>query len=77
MNFTLSTDLGDIDLLGEVAGLGAYQKALEASSTEQIFGHGCAVLTLDGLICSNRAAGRPRDLEALMELEALRELEHG
>lgn len=31
LNFTLTTDPGDIDLLGEVAGVGAYAAASEAS----------------------------------------------
>ena len=31
MNFALTTDLGDIDLLGEVAGVGQYAEALAFS----------------------------------------------
>jgi hypothetical protein len=74
MNFTLMTDLGALDLLGEVAGLGGYSAALAASDRVELFGKPCNVLTLDGLIRSKRAAGRPRDLIAVQELEALREL---
>jgi hypothetical protein len=33
----------------------------------------CRCATLDALIRMKRAAGRPKDLEAIAELEALRE----
>ena len=73
MNFTLATDLGDIDLLGEVAGVGDYAAALAASEEVELFGATFRVLNLDALIASKRAAGRPKDLMVLPELEALRE----
>lgn len=73
LNFTLTTDLGDIDLLGEVAGLGDYTAALAASTPVELFGTSFDVLTLEALIISKRAAGRPKDLLVLPELEALRE----
>jgi hypothetical protein len=47
----------------------------KASVTLTVFGRSCRVLTIDGLIRSKRAAGRPRDVDAIIELEALRELE--
>ncbi len=73
LNFTLDTDMGPIDLLGEVAGIGQYADALAASESMTLFGRACRILTLDALIRSKRAAGRPRDLEAVKELETLRE----
>lgn len=39
----------------------------------QVFGIRCRVVTLRQLIALKRAAGRPRDLEAIAELEALRQ----
>lgn len=72
-NFTLDTDLGDIDLLGEVSGVGDYI-AVEASSIEmQICNVSVRVISLDDLIKAKRAAGRAKDLLVLPELEALRE----
>lgn len=73
-NFTLTTDLGDIDLLGEVAGVGDYQAAFAASVIVPLYDMECRVLTLDALISSKRAANRTKDLLALPELEALREI---
>lgn len=74
MNFTLSTDLGDIDLLGEVAGIGGYKVAKTLSVNLVLFGLDCSVLSLDGLIQSKRATGRAKDLLTLPEIEALREI---
>jgi len=75
LNFTLTTDLGDLDLLGEVQGIGFYPEALARSTTIELYGRPCSVLSLEGLIASKRAAGRTRDLVVIPELEALRELE--
>ena len=74
MNFTLITDLGDLDLIGEVAGLGQYSAVRDSSITLDLFGRSCRVLSLAGLIQAKRATGRGRDAAALPELEALREL---
>ncbi|MBI4523807.1 MAG: hypothetical protein HY695_08360 [Deltaproteobacteria bacterium] len=74
LNFTLVTDIGDLDIFGEVAGLGSYDEALAFSEEIEIFGMRCKVLTLDGLIKTKRAAGRAKDLMLLPELEALLEI---
>ena len=74
LNFTLSTDLGDLDFLGEVSGLGSFQEVRAASDTKDINGIKCSVLSVEGLIKSKIAAGRPRDLYVLPELRALSEL---
>ena len=73
LNFTLTTSLGDLDLLGEVTGGGNFEALLPHSSPVQAFGIECLCLNLDKLIQVKRAAGRPKDLEAIAELEALRE----
>jgi len=76
LNFTLDTDLGPIDLLGEVAGAGSYGNLLPDSVEARLFGHACRVVKLDRLIALKRAAGRPKDLEAIAELEALRQSQY-
>jgi len=75
MNFTLATDVGDIDLFGEVTGIGGYKEVRDLSTTLVLFGFQCPVLSLDGLIQSKRAVARPKDLLVLPEMEALREME--
>ena len=74
MNFTLTTDVGDLDILAEVTGMGNYEQVLAFSEEMEIFGISCKVLTLEGLIKAKRAAKRAKDLRLLPELEALLEM---
>jgi hypothetical protein len=69
--FTLQTDIGEIDLLAEVAGLGAFDDVRQHAITVEAFERQIATLDLPGLIQSKRAAGREKDLSALPELESL------
>lgn len=71
LNFTLTTSLGDIDLLGEIVGGGGYAALVPHSIELEIFGTRCFCLGLAKLIEVKRAAGRPKDLDALAELEDL------
>jgi hypothetical protein len=73
LNFTLETSLGMIDLLGEIPGGGCYEDLAAGCVELRIFSGVSKCLSLDQLIRAKRAAGRPKDLEALAELEALRE----
>lgn len=73
LNFTLTTTAGDIDLLGEITGGGGYDDLIHHTIEVTLFSHRTKCLALDWLIRTKRAAGRPRDLEAIAELEALRE----
>ena len=73
LNFTLTTHLGDIDLFGEIAGGGGYDELAADAVRIEVFGMSCLCLSLPQLIRVKRAAGRPRDLEALAELEAIQE----
>src|SRR5439155_679108 len=73
LNFTLTTTLGDLDLLGEVTGGGTYEQLLPHAQEMEIFGVKCNVVTLEKLIQLKRAAGRPKDFDALAELQALLE----
>lgn len=72
LNFTLVTDLGWIDLLGEITGGGGYENLAPHAIRVDVFGVQCLVLDLETLIRTKRAAGRPKDYEALAELEILR-----
>ena len=71
LNFTLQTTLGDVDLLGEVSGVGNYDAVLPHAVPLPVLGRDVLVIDLPWLIRAKRAAGRPKDLEAIAELEAL------
>ncbi len=73
LNFTLTTSLGPLDILGEVAGGGDYAALLPHTGHIELYGVRCLCLTLEKLILTKRAAGRPKDLNAIAELEALLE----
>jgi len=73
LNFTLETTIGLIDLLGEITGGGKYEDLLSHATRLNVFGVSCLCLDLDTLIHVKRAAGRPKDFEAIAELEAIRE----
>jgi hypothetical protein len=73
-NFTFETTIGDIDLLGEVAGVGVYAEVEKASVIFDLYERKVRVLSIDALIAAKRAAGRTKDLLVLPELEALREV---
>jgi predicted nucleotidyltransferase len=73
LNFTLTTSVGDIDLLGEITGGGGFEELLPDSLRVQAYGIECWCLGLEKLIHVKRAAGRPKDLEAIAELEVLLE----
>ena len=73
-NLNLSTDLGQIDLLGEVTGVGDYAAVHAHSSPMDLGGIVIPVIDLETLIVSKRAAGRPKDQLSLLHLEAAKNL---
>lgn len=75
LNFTLTTDLGPIDLLGHVPGMSGWDDLEAGSQTVEVAGRSVRLVDLDTLIALKRAAGRPKDLYAIAELVALRELQ--
>ncbi len=77
LNFTLTTELGDLDLLGEVIGGGTYRELIAHSFDLEAFHVKFKCVDLPTLIRLKRAAGRPKDLDALAELEAILREQNG
>jgi hypothetical protein len=76
-NLYLDTDMGRIDCLSYIKGVGDYQ---EAEETSVVVETGCVrlrALNLDSLIESKKAMNRPRDRQAIIELEAIKKLRKG
>ena len=73
LDFTFATDIGNLDLLGEVRGVGTYENVVVDSIPVELFGYQFKVIDISKLIDAKRAAGRPKDLVAIPELEAIRE----
>jgi predicted nucleotidyltransferase len=74
LNFTLDTDYGKIDILGEVSGVGSYDQVLAQSVEKTIYGSSVRILSLDGLIAAKKAAGRTKDQLHLLELLELKKM---
>jgi hypothetical protein len=72
--FRLMTDYGDVDLVGEVPGVGGYEQVLAQSEERRLLGLAIRVLSLDALIAVKRATGRRHDQLHLLELEELKKL---
>jgi hypothetical protein len=71
LNFTLTTDLGDVDLLGEVTGVGGFAEVSAGASAVELGRIRARVMELDALERSKRAAGRVKDL---LDLAAIAEI---
>ena len=68
LNFTLSTNAGDVDLLGEIMGVGGFESILKGSMEFDLYGDSIRVMGLDDLIRAKKAAGRDKDRIHLKEL---------
>jgi predicted nucleotidyltransferase len=68
---TLSTTQGALDLLAEVPGVGDYAEVRSNSETVRVGATEFRALTLEGLIASKKAVRRKKDVEQLIELEAI------
>lgn len=73
LNFTFTTDLGSMDFLGDIAGGGTYEQLLPYATEKELYGVRLQCVVVEKLIELKRAAGRPRDLEIIAELEVIRQ----
>lgn len=72
-NLYLTTDIGILDCLSEVAGIGDFDAVLRQSQLMHFpFGR-CYVLKIDALIQAKQAVGRPHDLITVQQLNAVKE----
>jgi hypothetical protein len=71
-NLYLDTDIGQLDCVSFINGLGDYQKVKRASKLVKVRGVKLRVLSLNALIKSKKAMNRPRDKQVLLQLEAIK-----
>ncbi len=67
----VTTDEGVLDLLGEITGVGGFERVAANAVTVSLDGQTVRVMRLEDLIASKRAMGRPKDLRVAVELEAV------
>lgn len=73
-NLYMATDLGVLGCLSEVAGVGEYSAVKKHSRRLRMPFGSCRVLNLEALIAAKKAMDRPRDREAALQLEAIKEM---
>ena len=72
-NLYLQTDLGKLDCLGDVKGVGDYDAVLRRSMEFKMSFGSVKILDLDTLIAAKEAAGRDKDMYAVRLLRSLAE----
>ncbi len=73
-NLYLDTDIGQLDCMSFIDGLGDFSEVKRVSELHEIEKTQLSVLTLDALIRAKQAMDRPRDTEMILQLEAIRKL---
>lgn len=72
-NIYLTTDLGILDCLSQVAGVGDFDAVLQQSLLKEFPIGRCYILKIDALIQAKQAVGRPHDLISVAQLKAIKE----
>jgi hypothetical protein len=73
-NLYLDTDIGQLDCLNFISGIGDFQTVKKKSVLAKVENIQLKVLNLDSLIEAKKAMNRQRDREAVLELEAIKKL---
>lgn len=71
-NLYLSTDVGVLDLISQVIGVGDFSEVSKKAIEIPIFGNKCKIISLDDLIHCKKTLKRPKDLLVARELEIIR-----
>ena len=72
-NLYLQTDLGPLDLLSTITGVGDFERVRSASIEVELFGKKTQVMAIEDLIKAKQALGREKDWLAVKELRAIME----
>jgi len=72
-NMCLQTDLGIVDCLGEVSGIGDYDACLRRSIVHEMSYGRFRILDIDAIIAAKEAMARDKDLAAVKQLRGIKE----
>ncbi len=73
-NFYLDTDIGQLNCISFVDGVGDYQQVKQNSNLIEVEGVQLCVLSIDALVEAKKAMNRPHDREAIKQLEIIKKL---
>jgi hypothetical protein len=71
-NLYLRTDLGPLDILSSILGVGDFERVRSRAVEVELFGRPCRVMSLEDLIRAKETLGREKDLLAAKELRGIR-----
>ena len=74
-NLYLDTDLGQLDCVSFIQGVGDFETVKARSQSICVAGRKYCVLDIDALILAKKLMDRPRDKEAVIQLESIKELQ--
>lgn len=72
-NLYLETDLGVLDVLGSITGIGDFKTVTKQSIEVELFGVPCRVLSMEALIKAKDAMGRDKDKAVIKELTIIKQ----
>lgn len=72
-NIYLETDLGVLDILSEAQPAGSFEEIKSRATNISLYGRACKVISIDDLILIKSSMKRPKDIQAVQELQAIRE----
>lgn len=75
-NLYLETDIGVLDLISNVIGVGDFSELSKNAIEIKIFGRSCKIISLDDLIKTKTALKRPKDILVAEELGVIRKKEN-
>lgn len=70
-NLYLQTDLGIVDIIGNVIGIGEYEEVAKNAVTIELFGKKCKVISIKDLISSKEKMDREKDKTTIKEMKAV------
>ncbi len=72
-NIYLQTDLGILDILGELPAVGTFEEISSRATTMDLQGKKIKLISIDDLIKAKKALGRPKDIATIYELNYIKE----
>jgi predicted nucleotidyltransferase len=72
-NLYLQTEIGPIDILSSITGVGDFERVNAGAISVELFGRQIRVIGIDDLIAAKEALGRDKDKLAAKELRAIKE----
>jgi predicted nucleotidyltransferase len=72
-NIYLETDLGVLDIISEVTGVGDFTRLASQAIGIELYGRQCKVISIEDLILAKEAMGRDKDKAIVKELKAIQD----